>query len=211
MPSPTRTRASSTRAKGDREGVRRAILDRHHGELLVGAADVVETGSREIPYLIAAPTMRVPMILQDSVNAYLAARAAFLLVARGRFADGPHQGRSISEKIGTVALPGMGTGVGRMGYDACARQVRAAMPDAVLVFLAPPSWDELVRRLIGRGTESQEEQQRRLVTAKVELAAQDEFDARVVNSTVAEAAREVVDLMEVHARRSRRAATSSGR
>ena len=92
-----------------------------------------------------------------------------------------------------------------------ARQVRAAMPDAVLVFLAPPSWDELVRRLIGRGTESQEEQQRRLVTAKVELAAQDEFDARVVNSTVAEAAREVVDLMEVRARRSRRAATSSGR
>ncbi|NNC10581.1 guanylate kinase [Planctomonas sp. JC2975] len=92
-----------------------------------------------------------------------------------------------------------------------ARQVRAAMPDAVLVFLAPPSWDELVRRLIGRGTESQEEQRRRLATAKVELASQDEFDARVVNSTVADAAREVVDLMEVRARRSRRAATSSGR
>ncbi|MGA0565974.1 guanylate kinase [Rathayibacter sp. KR2-224] len=92
-----------------------------------------------------------------------------------------------------------------------ARQVRAAMPDAVLVFLAPPSWEELVRRLVGRGTESQEEQHRRLATAKVELAAQDEFDARVVNSTVAEAAREVVDLMEVQARRPRRAATSSGR
>ncbi|MHA7986537.1 guanylate kinase [Rathayibacter sp. CAU 1779] len=92
-----------------------------------------------------------------------------------------------------------------------ARQVRAAMPDAVLVFLAPPSWDELVRRLIGRGTESQEEQHRRLATAKVELASQDEFDARVVNSTVADAAREVVDLMEVRARLPRRAATSSGR
>jgi guanylate kinase len=92
-----------------------------------------------------------------------------------------------------------------------ARQVRAAMPDAMLVFLAPPSWDELVRRLIGRGTESPEEQHRRLATAKVELASQDEFDARVVNSTVAEAAREVVDLMQVRARRPRRAATSSGR
>lgn len=92
-----------------------------------------------------------------------------------------------------------------------ARQVRAAMPDAVLIFLAPPSWDELVRRLIGRGTESQEEQHRRLATAKVELGSQDEFDARVVNTTVADAAREVVDLMQVRARRSRRAATSSGR
>ncbi|MGN6204071.1 guanylate kinase [Humibacter sp.] len=92
-----------------------------------------------------------------------------------------------------------------------ARQVRAAMPDAVLVFLAPPSWDELVRRLIGRGTESQEEQHRRLATAKVELASQDEFDARVVNTTVADAALQVVDLMQVRARRSRRAATSSGR
>jgi len=76
-----------------------------------------------------------------------------------------------------------------------ARQVRAAMPAAVLVFLLPPTWDELVRRLIGRGTEGAAEQQRRLATAKVELAAQDEFDHRVVNEDVSRAAREVVDLM----------------
>ncbi len=76
-----------------------------------------------------------------------------------------------------------------------ARQVRAAMPEAVLVFLAPPSWEELVRRLIGRGTESAEEQQRRLDTAKVELAAQDEFDVRIVNDEVAVAAQKVVDLL----------------
>ncbi len=75
-----------------------------------------------------------------------------------------------------------------------ARQVRDAMPEAVLVFLLPPTWDELVRRLIGRGTESPEEQARRLETAKVELAAQDEFDVRIVNSDVSTAAREVVDL-----------------
>ena len=78
-----------------------------------------------------------------------------------------------------------------------ARQVRAVMPEALLVFLLPPTWEELVRRLIGRGTESTEEQQRRLDTAKVELAAQDEFDARVVNTEVSEAAREVVELMAV--------------
>ncbi len=77
-----------------------------------------------------------------------------------------------------------------------ARQVRATMPDALLVFLLPPSWEELVRRLIGRGTESAEEQQRRLDTAKVELGAQDEFDVRVVNTDVGVAARQVVALMD---------------
>jgi guanylate kinase len=76
-----------------------------------------------------------------------------------------------------------------------ARQVRAAFPEARLVFLLPPTWDELVRRLTGRGTEGPEEQARRLETAKVELAAQEEFDAAVVNRDVGEAAREVVDLM----------------
>ncbi|MGN6426877.1 MAG: guanylate kinase [Leifsonia sp.] len=80
-----------------------------------------------------------------------------------------------------------------------ARQVRASMPEARLIFLLPPTWEELVRRLIGRGTEDAAEQQRRLETAKVELAAQDEFDYRVVNHTVADAAREVVDLMKVRA------------
>jgi guanylate kinase len=80
-----------------------------------------------------------------------------------------------------------------------ARQVRRAMPEAVLVFLLPPTWDELVRRLIGRGTEEPAEQQRRLDTARVELAAQDEFDHKVVNTDVSEAAREVVDLMAVPA------------
>lgn len=84
-----------------------------------------------------------------------------------------------------------------------ARSVRAAMPEARLIFLLPPTWEELVRRLIGRGTESAAEQQRRLETAKIELAAQDEFDHRVVNTDVAEAAREVVDLMKIRTAPSR--------
>jgi guanylate kinase len=78
-----------------------------------------------------------------------------------------------------------------------ARAVRRAMPEARLVFLLPPNWDELVRRLIGRGTEDAAEQARRLETAKLELAAQGEFDYRVVNTDVAEAAEEVVDLMQI--------------
>jgi guanylate kinase len=71
------------------------------------------------------------------------------------------------------------------------------MPEALLVFLLPPTWEELVRRLIGRGTEDPAEQTRRLETARVELAAQDEFDVRVVNHDVAEAAAKVVELMDV--------------
>lgn len=77
-----------------------------------------------------------------------------------------------------------------------ARQVRQSMPDALFVFLAPPSWDELVRRLEGRGTEDEAERARRLATAKVELAAQDEFDVTVVNDEVQRAAEELVSLME---------------
>ena len=75
-----------------------------------------------------------------------------------------------------------------------ARQVRAAEPTATLVFLLPPSWDELVQRLVGRGTEGDEERARRLRTAKVELAAQGEFDYRVVNDDVAHAAAEVAKI-----------------
>lgn len=80
-----------------------------------------------------------------------------------------------------------------------ARLVRQAMPDAILVFLLPPTWDELVRRLIGRGTEGGAEQTRRLETARIELAAQDEFDYKVINRDVAQAAHEVVELTSVPA------------
>ncbi len=76
-----------------------------------------------------------------------------------------------------------------------ARQVRAAMPEALFVFLAPPSWDELVRRLVGRGTETEAERERRLATARDELAAQSEFDVVIVNHDVGQAARDLVSLM----------------
>lgn len=76
-----------------------------------------------------------------------------------------------------------------------ARQVRATMPDALFVFLAPPSWDELVRRLVGRGTEEEAERQLRLATARVELDAEAEFDATVVNTDVRRATDDLVHLM----------------
>ena len=76
-----------------------------------------------------------------------------------------------------------------------ARQVRSTMPDALFVFLKPPSWDELVRRLVGRGTETEAERSRRLETAVEELAAEREFDVTVVNHEIHAAADELVALM----------------
>ncbi|MFI7394461.1 guanylate kinase [Streptomyces tendae] len=78
-----------------------------------------------------------------------------------------------------------------------ARQVRESMPEARLVFLAPPSWDELVRRLTGRGTEAPEVIERRLAAAKVELAAEPEFDQTLVNTSVEDVARELLALTNV--------------
>ena len=77
-----------------------------------------------------------------------------------------------------------------------ARQVRASMPDACLVFLAPPSWDELVRRLVERGTESVADRDRRLVTARAELGAEAEFDVSIVTADVRQAADELVALWD---------------
>ena len=68
------------------------------------------------------------------------------------------------------------------------------MPDAYFCFLAPPSWEELERRLVGRGTEGPEERERRLTTARTELAAEPEFDVTIVNTDVETACQELVDL-----------------
>ncbi|KAB7758381.1 guanylate kinase [Mycolicibacterium mucogenicum] len=76
-----------------------------------------------------------------------------------------------------------------------ARAVKEAMPEVLTVFLAPPSWEALESRLIGRGTESAEVQARRLDTARAELAAQDSFDVTVVNSRLESACAELVSLL----------------
>ena len=76
-----------------------------------------------------------------------------------------------------------------------ARQVRKTYPDAQQVFLEPPSWDELVRRLVGRGTETPEQQERRLVTAKEELARAGEFDHALVNTEIDQTVDDLVGLL----------------
>ncbi len=76
-----------------------------------------------------------------------------------------------------------------------ARQVRKAMPEARLVMLMPPSWDELVGRLTGRGTENEAAVAARLAEAERELAAAGEFDERVVNADVREAAEHLLNLI----------------
>ncbi|MCI5825293.1 MAG: guanylate kinase [Arcanobacterium sp.] len=78
-----------------------------------------------------------------------------------------------------------------------ARQVRVSMPEAVHIFIAPPSWEELVHRLVGRGTESAAEQARRLATARVELAAESEFDTVVVNNTVDQTVSDLAHAMQL--------------
>lgn len=127
--------------------VRRQIFDYHHGEIVVGQADVVATGHEKIPYLIFAPTMRVPMNLHETVNPYLAARAIFLLVMYGHFQSGELAGQEISEHIKTIAFPGLGTGVGKVSFNTCAHQVRSAIDDILLKeYRMPQSWAEASER-----------------------------------------------------------------
>ena len=127
--------------------LQKLIRERHHGELIVGAAEIVETDNARIPYVIAAPTMRVPMILRDSVNPYLAARAALLLIKFGTFAAGTLAGEPISYGVGSVAFPGLGTGVGQVGPNTCARQVAAAIEEALLGGASfPTSWADAQAR-----------------------------------------------------------------
>lgn len=127
--------------------VQRVIRERHGGELVVGAAEVVETGDSAVPYLIVAPTMRVPMILRDTVNPYLAARALLRLVMHGVFAEGAARGLAIRERIQRIALPGLGTGVGQVSAAVCAHQVAQAIEDVVVARTGfPRTWAEASER-----------------------------------------------------------------
>lgn len=76
-----------------------------------------------------------------------------------------------------------------------ARQVRASFPQAMQVFIAPPSWDELRRRLRDRGAETEEQMAARLATAQSELAAEGEFDHVIVNDNLSRAVDDLVELL----------------
>lgn len=95
------------------------------GELPVGQAVIIETLDREIPYLVSAPTMRVPMDVSETVNAYLAFRAVLRAVRE-------HNRRGPEKPIASVLTPGLATSVGRMPHERAARQMRAAYETCVL-------------------------------------------------------------------------------
>ena len=118
--------------------VREQILEHYGGELLGGEAGIVETGDRNVPFLICAPTMRVPMRISDTVNPYLAARAVFRLVEHGHFLGAPFPGVAVNDLVRVVAMPGLGTGTGGVAAEACANQVRAAYEAVVLGRAAMP-------------------------------------------------------------------------
>jgi O-acetyl-ADP-ribose deacetylase (regulator of RNase III) len=99
--------------------VQRVILERHHGEIPVGAAEVIPTGHPRWPHLVVAPTMRVPENIAQTVNAYLAFRATLLAVLLHNADDG-------ATPIRTLLVPGLGTGIGAMDARRCAAQMRLA-------------------------------------------------------------------------------------
>ncbi len=103
------------------------IRSQYLGELLVGQATIVATEVTPFPYLISAPTMRTPMTILRSPNVYLAMKAILTLLKDGIFEDGI----PISEKIKSVAIPGLGTGVGQVPPIVCARQMRIAWEDVI--------------------------------------------------------------------------------
>lgn len=124
--------------------VQDAIKERPNGELLVGEALAVSTGADNPRWLIVAPTMRVPMTLSDSVNPYLAARAALrLCLPRDAAPAGATGGRPGGLVINSIALPGLGTGVGCVPPSVCAHQVRQAIDEVLLGAPAfPRTWAE---------------------------------------------------------------------
>ena len=99
--------------------VQNAILERYHGELPVGACEIVPTGHPRWPQLAVAPTMRIPESVANTVNAYLAFRA--LLLAVLSYNQG-HAGAPIR----SVVVPGLGTGIGGMDPRRCAAQTRVS-------------------------------------------------------------------------------------
>lgn len=103
--------------------LQRRIRVKYDGELLVGQAEIVETGKGEIPYMISAPTMRVPMIIQDTANSYLAMRAVFQAIRKYNASE---------MRIHSVLIPGLGTGVGEVPFDIAARQMRAGYERSLL-------------------------------------------------------------------------------
>ncbi|MGZ8179740.1 guanylate kinase [Williamsia sp. SKLECPSW1] len=176
------------------------------GPSAVGKSSVVRRLREMLPELVfsVSATTRAPRVGEvDGVDYHFVGDDRFdRMIAEGELLEWAdiHGGL---QRSGTPAAPvraAMDAGAPVLvEVDiAGARAVRAAVPESVSVFLAPPSWDELVRRLTGRGTENAEVIARRLQTAREEMAIADEFDHVIVNDQVDRVARELVSLLVGH-------------
>ena len=123
--------------------VHRFLQEHYFGEMLVGQADILSTSHSTIPFLVVAPTMRVPMKLQDSIHPYLAMRAILLLLRHGLFREGKFQGQPLYKHLKKVAIPGLGTGVGQVSPQTSAHQTHQAFLDFWSTLIVNPSRDTL--------------------------------------------------------------------
>jgi guanylate kinase len=198
-------------ADGGPDGGRDARLEAHaagrvvvlSGPSAVGKSTLVRCLRERIPdlHFSVSATTRAPRPGEvDGVDYYFVTPARFQqLIDEGALLEWAeiHSGL---HRSGTLAGPVRdATAAGHpvlIEVDlAGARAVKQAMPEAISVFLAPPSWEALESRLTGRGTETPEVIERRLATARTELAAQDDFDEVVVNSQLESACAELVSLL----------------
>jgi guanylate kinase len=173
------------------------------GPSAVGKSTLVRCLRERIPDLVfsVSATTRAPRPGEvDGVDYYFVTPARFQqLIDEGALLEwaeihgGLHRSGTLAQPVHDATAAGHPV---LIEVDlAGARAVKQAMPEAISVFLAPPSWEALEARLIGRGTETAEVIERRLTTARAELAAQDDFDEVVVNSQLETACAELVSLL----------------
>ncbi|MDT5118455.1 MAG: guanylate kinase [Mycobacterium sp.] len=173
------------------------------GPSAVGKSTVVRCLREQIPdlHFSVSATTRAPRPGEvDGVDYHFVSPARFQqLIDEGALLEWAEIHGGL-QRSGTLAAPvRAATGSGfpvLIEVDlAGARAIKKAMPEAITVFLAPPSWADLQARLVGRGTETPEAMARRLETARVELEAQHDFDQVVVNSQLESACAELVSLL----------------
>jgi guanylate kinase len=173
------------------------------GPSAVGKSTVVRCLRERIPNLhfSVSATTRAPRPGEvDGVDYHFVSPARFQeLIDEGALLEwaeihgGLHRSGTLAEPVRAATASGLPV---LIEVDlAGARAIKKAMPEAIAVFLAPPSWEDLKARLVGRGTETPEAIQRRLDTARTELAAQHDFDEVVVNSRLESACAELVSLL----------------
>jgi guanylate kinase len=173
------------------------------GPSAVGKSTVVRCLRERIPNLhfSVSATTRAPRPGEvDGVDYHFVTPARFQeLIDEGELLEwaeihgGLHRSGTLAEPVRAATASGLPV---LIEVDlAGARAIKAAMPEVVTVFLAPPSWEDLKSRLVGRGTETPEAMRRRLDTARIEMAAQGDFDEVVVNSRLESACAELVSLL----------------